>query len=196
MSRPRSYDREDAVKQACMAFWAHGYQALGVREIEAQTGLNQYAIRSEFGGKEGLYLEALNFYSNAAISMAMAAMKDGGLADVVTFLKNLVTECELTSSPWGCLITNTGVENARIGSTKLDDAVKSYWHALERHFYDALKASSERREIDANANPAAIAKGLVTAVMGVHVKNRSTGSFEGGRDLVELVCAYLNSLRT
>ena len=74
MPRPKSYDRQDAIAKACLAFWEHGYQDLGVREVERLTGLNQFAIRSEFGGKEGLYLEALTYYCDAAITTEMAPM--------------------------------------------------------------------------------------------------------------------------
>lgn len=196
MPRPKSYDREKAVELACMAFWAHGYQALGVRELETRTGLNQFAIRSEFGGKEGLYLEALKAYGDAAISGAMAPLKEGGLAEVVAFMENLVTEGSMTSSSWGCLIVNTGVENARVGSARLDKAVRSYWTALESHFCQSLQNARARHEVATDIDPDAIARGLVTAVMGVHVKNRATRSYDGGRDLVTLICSYLTSLRT
>lgn len=195
MSRPKSYDRSSAIEKACLAFWEHGYQSLGVRQIEALTGLNQYAIRSEFGGKEGLYLEALSFYSNAAISTALTPMKAGSLGAIETFLNSLVTSGSGISSPWGCLIVNTSVENAYIRSPHLEKAVRSYWNTLEKHLQIALTNAQDQYEIDKNVNAKKLSKGLVTAIMGIHAQNRATHSVGGGRDLLSLVFSHLNTLR-
>jgi len=196
MPRPKSYDRQDAVKRACFAFWANGYRALGVRALEEQTGLNQFAIRTEFGGKEGLYLEALKVYSDAARSDAMRPMKEGGVAEVIAFLKSLVTEGSPTSSKWGCLVVNTGIENAQIGSSKLEAAVQDYWNSLRDHFRGALQRARDERTVDPEADVDLLSRGLVAAVMGVHTMNRVGGAHDAGAPLVELMCNHLKSLGT
>ncbi|MEM1264440.1 MAG: TetR/AcrR family transcriptional regulator [Pseudomonadota bacterium] len=196
MPRRKSYDRQDAVAKACAAFWEHGFQALGVRELEQITGINQFAIRSEFGGKEGLYLEALSYYSDAAITGEMAPMVDGDISDIIRFLRGLVTPGSMTSSDYGCLIVNTGVENARVKSPRLATAVQEYWATLARHFERALENEAQRQGDAARFTPADVAQALVPAVMGVHVQNRTRGTQTAGRGLVELLCAMLEDLRT
>ena len=62
MARAKSYDREVAVEAAMLAFWRKGYGALGVREIESETSINRFALQTDFGGKQGLFLEALQKY--------------------------------------------------------------------------------------------------------------------------------------
>lgn len=188
MARPKSYDREDAIAKACSAFWQHGYQALGVRELERLTGLNQFAIRSEFGGKEGLYLEALAFYADSAITQEMAPMKTGGVAEIIAFFRGLVAEGSITSSEFGCLIVNTGIENTRVQSDRLDKAVRAYWTALEDHFRQALARDCS---IQSGFDPDTHAKALISAVMGIHAQNRALRSHQAGRYLVDLVCAQL-----
>ncbi|MEO1789152.1 MAG: TetR/AcrR family transcriptional regulator [Pseudomonadota bacterium] len=195
MPRPKSYDRQDAVEKACVAFWEHGFQALGVRELERLTGINQFAIRSEFGGKEGLYLEALNFYGHAAITTEMAALKDGGISEIITFLRNLVTPGAMTSSDYGCLMVNTGIENARVKSDALAVAVQSYWGTLESHFFQALENERLRQGVKATFAPAKLAPALVSAVMGVHAQNRAQQDQTAGRDLVDVICTMLSDLR-
>lgn len=196
MPRPKSYDRQKAVEKACCAFWEHGYQALGVRELERLAGLNQFAIRSDYGGKEGLYLEALAFYSQAAISTAMAPMKDGGISAIIGFLEGLVTPGSMTSSAFGCLIVNTGVENARVQSPRLARAVDAYWTALESHFRRALENEAWAQRGKARFSPRDLAKALVPAVMGVHTNNRRRRDQTAGRPLVELLCATLEGLQS
>lgn len=194
MARPKSYVRQDAIEKACYAFWEHGYQALGVRELERLTGLNQFAIRTEFGGKEGLYLEALAFYAEAAISAAMAPMKDGGVSSIVRFLEDLVTPGSATSSPFGCLIVNTGIENARVQSPHLAQAAEAYWTALESHFRQALENEAATRSDGAGFSPIDLSRALVPAVMGVHANNRLHKNQTAGRPLVDLLCATLKDL--
>ncbi len=196
MPRPKSYDRQDAIAKACAAFWQHGYQALGVRELEQLTGINQFAIRSEFGGKEGLYLEAIQFYSSAAITDEMAPMLTGDISTIETFFRGLVTPGSMTSSDFGCLVVNTGIENARIQSTKLDQAVQGYWTALEHHFRCALENEHQTQGPAAQFSPGELAQALIPAAMGIHVQNRTQRDQTAGRALADLVCATLSGLRS
>jgi len=194
MARPKSYDVEKIVERVVYAFWQHGYQALGLRELERLTGLNQFAIRTQFGGKEGLYLRALDFYSNQAIAHAMAPMKEGGLADLTTFLRSLVSDGSMTSSAYGCLIVNTGIENARIGSERLNAAVNRYWAELEDCFTTCLENEIAAKNLSPFVDPRTTAKGLVSAVMGIHAQNRLAGANDAGQPLVELLCSQLKNM--
>lgn len=195
MPRSKSYSRPEAIAKACHVFWEHGYQNLGVREIERLTGLNQFAIRSEFGGKEGLYIEALTYYCDAAISEEMAPMKRGGIAEVITFFKGLVTPGSMTSSAHGCLIVNTGIENARIQSPRLEAIVRDYWSTLEDHFLGALENEHAAQGSGAVFMPDRLAASLVTAVMGIHAQNRSRQDQAAGRAFVDLICSTLHGYR-
>jgi len=194
MARPKSYNIEEVIEQVVYAFWQHGYQALGLRELERITGLNQFAIRTEFGGKEGLYLKALEFYTDKAIEHAMQPMRSGGIAEITAFLKALVADGSMTSSKYGCLIVNTGIENARVGSDRLDQAVRRYWDELEACFVVCLQNALSAKVIDPAVDPEAVAKGLVSGVMGVHVQNRLDGRNDAGAHLVDFLCAQLKSM--
>lgn len=194
MPRPKSYDRQDAIAKACNAFWEHGFQALGVRELEQLTGINQFAIRSEFGGKEGLYLEALSYYCDTAITTEIAPMKLGGILEIIKFFQGLVTPGSMTSSDFGCLIVNTGIENARVQSPRLEAAAQAYWNALEDHFRRALANERSAQGDRAKFAPNELAKALVCAVMGVHAQNRAQQDQTAGRPFVDLICAMLSDL--
>ncbi|WP_420334531.1 TetR/AcrR family transcriptional regulator [Roseibium sp.] len=194
MARPKSYKKEEVVERVVRAFWQHGYQALGLRELERLSGLNQFAIRTEFGGKEGLYLEALDVYSEQAIEHAMHPMRDGTVQDIIDFLEALVSDGSMTSSKHGCLVVNTGIENARVGSLRLEKAVRRYWQALETCFQTCLEKGVAEKRIDPATDCASFAKGLVSGVMGVHVQNRLDGCNRGGRFLVGVLCDQLRAM--
>lgn len=193
MPRPKSYDRQDAITKACSVFWEHGFQDLGVRELERLTGLNQFAIRSEFGGKEGLYLEALNYYCDAAITTEMVPMKQGSIPEIIAFFDGLVTPGSITSSKNGCLIVNTGIENARFKSPRLEAVTRIYWKTLEEHFHCALENEVSAQGGKAILISKTLAASLVPAVMGIHAQNRSQQDQTAGRPLVDLMCSILRS---
>lgn len=196
MARPKTYDRNEAVERACHAFWAHGYGALGVRELEKLTGLNKFAIRSEFGGKEGLYLEALRYYAEAAKETVLAPIRSGGIGTIEAFFEGLVTEGCVNSSRWGCLIVNTGIENAELNRPALKAASDDYWSVLAQHFEDALCRSIETGEIERTLDVGQASQGLVTAVMGIHTMNRVSGAHDAGAPLVNMVGDLIKSWRT
>jgi len=185
-----------AVERACHAFWARGYGALGVRELEKMTGLNKFAIRSEFGGKEGLYLEALRYYAEAAKVTVLAPMRVGGIETIKTFFEGLVTEGCVNSSRWGCLLVNTGIENAELKRPALKAASDNYWSTLAQHFEAALRRSIEAGEINRTLDAGEASQGLVTAVMGIHTMNRVSGAHDAGAPLVDMVRDLIKSWRT
>ncbi len=196
MSRPKSYDRQEAVERACQAFWAHGYTALGVRALEQMTGLNKFAIRTEFSGKEGLYLEALRLYAERAAQFAVEPLKAGGLDQVEEFFQGLVGGSSPMSSRFGCLMVNTGIENAELKSPALEEVSTVYWSMLYRAFEAALQTGREDGALKRDLDLAEAAQGLVTAVMGIHTMNRVSGRDDGGAALVGLIRDLLASWRT
>ena len=195
MARPKSYDRNQALERACYAFWEHGYSTLGVRELERLTGLNKFAIRSEFGGKEGLYLEALEYYSEAAKATVLSPMRSGGIETIEAFFHGLVKESSVNSSPWGCLVVNTGIENAELNRSSLQAASEDYWSTVSGHFEIALSRSIEAGELDGAIDIDEACRGLVTAVMGVHTMNRISGAHDAGTSLVNLVSDLIKTWR-
>lgn len=195
MARPKSYDRDVALRRACEAFWAHGYGQLGVRAIEDETGLNQFAIQREFGGKEGLLVEAMRFYADSARKHALKPMMSGGVGAIIVFLRGLVAEGSLTSSKWGCLLVNSDIENAEIGSARIKAVSSAYWRSLKKHFATALRQSIDSGEIVKTLDVADLSAALVSAVMGIHAANRIAGSNQGGAALVRMIEAQIDSWR-
>lgn len=195
MGRPKTYDRDAALKLACEAFWAHGYGQLGVRALEIQTGLNQFAIRTDFGGKEGLYVEALRFYIDLTERQALAPMKTAGVDSIAAFFRSLVSDGSPTSSAWGCLVVNSGIENAEVGSSRVQAVASAYWRTLGDHFSAALRRSLDRGEVvlDVDGDVDELSGALVVAVMGVHTANRAAADNVAGAPLVTVVLRLIDS---
>lgn len=60
--RPKTYSRPDVLAKAMVLFWKKGYEGVHLAELVEVIGLNRHSLYQEFGGKEGLFREALASY--------------------------------------------------------------------------------------------------------------------------------------
>jgi AcrR family transcriptional regulator len=67
MGRPRAYSRDAVVEKAMGIFWQNGYKATSVSDLVHETGLNTASMYKEFGDKDGLFLEMLEYYRGHVI---------------------------------------------------------------------------------------------------------------------------------
>src|SRR5687768_16620781 len=62
--RPRSFDRDAALRRAMVLFWERGYEAVSLAELTEQLGINKPSLYAAFGCKEALFREAIELYSS------------------------------------------------------------------------------------------------------------------------------------
>lgn len=78
-------DRGEEARQALIAaaiesFGKHGFDAVSTRSIAHAAGINQAMISYYFGGKEGLYLSAVEHIADS-LSERLAAVSEGVMAE-------------------------------------------------------------------------------------------------------------------
>ncbi len=186
MGRPKSYDRDAELNKALALFLEHGFTALGIRAIEQATGLNKFAIRSEFGGKEGLWIAVLEAYVAAARKHLLADLENGGPDAIDTFFAKLATGEGRATTGHGCLIANAGVENRTVGSDRAAAIIRSYWLDLR----DLLAQAMARGGISDAENQA---DEMLVAALGIHATNRIFGQPTAGAPLAEAMRAQLRT---
>jgi TetR/AcrR family transcriptional regulator, transcriptional repressor for nem operon len=69
MGRPRELDRERALKGATGGFWANGYAPTSTEDPLAAMRIGRQSLYNAFGDKRTLYLEALECYQRATLSV-------------------------------------------------------------------------------------------------------------------------------
>jgi AcrR family transcriptional regulator len=60
--RPREFDRDAALKAAMLLFWRKGFAATSMNDLCDAMGIRSPSLYAAFGGKEALYLEAIEHY--------------------------------------------------------------------------------------------------------------------------------------
>jgi TetR/AcrR family transcriptional repressor of nem operon len=154
MARHKSYERDKAIENAKHAFWQYGYQTLGIRAIENLTGLGRFAIRTDFGGKEGLLLETLSAYAEATQRYIIKPLKQrNDLAVLEEIFEALVTPYEGNYGRYGCLLANTWVESVSLQNDVLKKITADYYDEIRAAVADlvtrSIIAGKTRSDVDA-----------------------------------------------
>jgi AcrR family transcriptional regulator len=107
LGRPRSFDRDEALQQAVLAFWRHGYETTSIGHLTKVMGVKAPSLYAAFGDKKRLFLEAMNRYAGtpddfaATLRESPTAYKavDHMLMSAADFFTN-------GSTPRGCLLAS------------------------------------------------------------------------------------------
>lgn len=138
--RPRSFDRDEALRRATEVFWERGYETASIAELTTAMGIKPPSLYAAFGDKRALFDEVIAGYqavNGPVVVEAFAAPTAREGIDLL--LHRLADDYTDPSHPPGCLVISAAVNVA-------DHGVR-----------DALRA-------DRNANKAAIAERIAEDV--------------------------------
>ncbi|MBQ4827992.1 TetR/AcrR family transcriptional regulator [Alteromonas sp. MMG017] len=60
--RPRTFDKQEALKSAMYVFWQKGYDGASMKDLTDAMGINSPSLYAVFENKHQLYLEAIKYY--------------------------------------------------------------------------------------------------------------------------------------
>lgn len=193
MARPKKYDRDQALEKAKDIFWQKGYDSIGVRAIEECTGLNRFAIQTDFGGKEGLFLEALEKYAQESDTLIISPIRNGSIQEIIDFFKALSTPEENDQRVYGCLMVNTVVENAHDTSAAIKEKTDAHYDRLLEALNSAIKNAKINNEIKQEINENEAALFLLNIAMGIQVYVRMKSDITQGQQQANMVINILES---
>lgn len=135
MSGRKQFDVEQAVQDAMLVFWDHGYAGSSVGLLSKATGLGRGSLYGTFGSKEELFRRTLELYSDTYGHRYDAAMRQArGPEQVVrAFLATALDRLAEPRTPSGCLLAHSVSE-----SPSLDETSRRRVHALLGRQVDRL----------------------------------------------------------
>lgn len=111
MGRPRSFDDDAVLDKALLVFWAQGFEATSIEDLETATGLRRASLYGAFGDKQAMFRACLARYARAVARPWLAALPAGGGGRAVTsFLDSLVTAIAADPARRGCFMANTAAD--------------------------------------------------------------------------------------
>ncbi|MGK5626871.1 TetR/AcrR family transcriptional regulator [Streptomyces sp. URMC 123] len=119
--RPRSFDREAALKAALMEFWDRGYEAVSIADLTRAMEIKAPSLYAAFGDKKTLFEEAVEAYVRDFGGYVQAALEEEPTARraVERLLRETAAQHTLPGYPRGCLVasaaTNCTPQSADVG---------------------------------------------------------------------------------
>src|SRR5258708_19587775 len=108
--RPRTFDRSRAIQQAMKLFWDRGYEGTTFDDLIGVMNIGPSSFYHEFGSKEQMYREAVDYYLNVCLVFFPRALSTH--RDTRAAFEALIEESAAflasDASPAGCMISLAG----------------------------------------------------------------------------------------
>jgi TetR/AcrR family transcriptional repressor of nem operon len=177
MGRAKKVDREIARASALSAFWIHGYKSLGVRKLEELTGINRFALQTEFGGKTGLFGEILDAYTSAWDSSHLEPVRNGNLDDLAAYFLHRASKAARAEANSGCLIINT-LSEGKLDTPEISERISRFLDHIQKTFAQALQNESAQGTLISDLDIGAASQMLLSSLIGMNILIRMEGSSE------------------
>jgi AcrR family transcriptional regulator len=174
--RPRSFDRDEALSQATMVFWKHGYDATSVAQLTEAMGIGAPSMCAAFGDKRALFEAALVHYMKT-YGTFMARLFEESFGDtslrlaIRQVLRDAAAMFTSTEHPRGCMLitaaTNCAPESATIAK-RLRELRAYTVQTLEARVSTAIASG----ELPNDVNPRELALYVSTVLQGLSAQAR------------------------
>lgn len=114
MAGRKQFDVDEVVDQAMRVFWERGYVGASLEHLSSATGLGRGSLYGTFGSKDGLFLQALQRYSQlygARFDAALAQADTDPVGAVEAFFAVVLARIADPTVPDGCLVAQSTISS-------------------------------------------------------------------------------------
>lgn len=194
--RPRSFDRQDALRRAMEVFWALGYEGATLTDLQsAMGGITAPSFYAAFGSKEELFREAVELYSRTLGVPMMKALaeKPTARASIEALLQAAVEAFCKPGLPRGCMLV-LGAMN----SMPANKGVQNYLRGLRARRQKAIRQRLRRGvadgELPLGLDIGVLASFYTTVVDGLAIQARDGASRKALKFAVHCAMAAWDSV--
>jgi TetR/AcrR family transcriptional regulator, copper-responsive repressor len=171
--RPRSFDRDDALKRAMQVFWRQGYETTSLGDLTEAMRINPPSLYAAFRSKERLFLEAVERYRAGPGGAAARIFSEEPTARgaIERLLKTAATELTRRSHPPGCMLVTSAMNCSR-GSKHLQARLAELRAASEASIRMRISSGVRDGELPRGTDAAALARFYGTVLQGMSIQAR------------------------
>lgn len=169
--RPRTFDREAALRSALELFWQVGYEPTTIAGLCKAMGINPPSLYAAFGNKAQLFMEAVNYYETTYWDASWLRLKQSKdiRKGIVGFFGDAARILSLPDAPCGCLVT-LGATNVSPESKEVHEALKALRHEGREAFRERLEQAVRDGELPPDTAVSALALTFNTALDGMSLQ--------------------------
>lgn len=134
--RPRTFDRDQALRDALDVFWERGYQGASLTSLTGAMGIGAPSLYAAFGSKAKLFQEATDLYlaEDAGEPTRLLASGETARASIEAMLRSNADLFTREDEPAGCMLTravSTCPDDDPELAAYLDRSVEQRIHDIE-----------------------------------------------------------------
>jgi AcrR family transcriptional regulator len=187
--RPRGFCTDTALDRAMTVFWRQGYEGASLADLTEAMGINSPSLYAAFGSKEGLFRAVLERYDarrKGFMDGVLAAPNAHSVARL--FLDGVVGFAADTNgrNPPGCLLLQSGLS---CGDQMIPDELARHRAEKETALRTRLARAKSEGDLPGSADPAALARYLMTVSNGICVQATAGASADELREIARMALA-------
>lgn len=177
--RPRSFDRDEALRLAMQVFWSKGYEGTTMADLTAAIGVKAPSLYAAFGDKNALFREAVDYYSTTTAVGPMNALRQG--LGVREDLQNMLqASVALYADPVngrGCMVVTSAINCAPENSAHAQELMQRR-HKKRAELEKRFRQAQQQGELVADADIDGLADFYTALLHGMSLSARDGVSNE------------------
>ncbi|NJR60270.1 MAG: TetR/AcrR family transcriptional regulator [Cyanobacteria bacterium CRU_2_1] len=168
--RPRAFNIDIALDQALLLFWRKGYLGTSLTDLTEAMGINRPSLYAAFGNKEALFCKALDRFHDRHTTYLPDALEEPTARRVIErMMQGIVNLVTNPGNPSCCLVTQSLLAFADPDDPLHQELVERR-AAGEIAIRDRLERAVSEGDLPPDADPAALARFVLTVIAGLSVQ--------------------------
>jgi TetR/AcrR family transcriptional repressor of nem operon len=172
----KQFDRSAVLEQAMNVFWAQGFEATSVDDLETAMGIGRSSMYGTFGGKRELFHEALAHYIDGGMAQLTGVLTNGSdspLERLYSFF-DMLGQRFSESNGMGCLCGNAAAEFG-LTDPRVAEMIQSFMDRLETVLKGTVDAAVAKGELHEKTNSTKVAQFIVVHMQGGLLATKTAG---------------------
>ena len=176
IGRPRAFEHDEALRQAMLVFWQHGYETTPLSLLTKKMKMNAPSIYSAFGDKKKLFLQALDLYV-------------GKISDIEEFVDRAPSAFEAAeqmlrqsadrftgeTTPQGCMLASA-VATGSPEAADVQSAASQIRAKIEGFLRNRIEVDVSKKILPKSTSPSDLAALTIAIIQGLSVLARDGAS--------------------